>query len=55
MNNTCTMTMNAAAETEKKTTLWERFKKYLMENNEMICGGIIAMNGGHYVPTRTNR
>lgn len=36
----------------KRVSLLERFKKYLLENNEIICAGIIAMNGGIYIPRK---
>lgn len=58
MNNTCTVSMKSAGNTvdyTKKASLLERFKKYLLENSEMICGGIIAMNGGTYIPRRYER
>ena len=42
----------AEAKDEKKTTLWERFKNYLIENVDIIARGIIMMNGGYYVPTK---
>lgn len=40
------------AKDQKKTTLRERFKNYLLENVDIIAPGIIMMNGGYYVPTK---
>lgn len=37
---------------EKKASLWERFKNYLIENIDIIAPGIIMMNGGYYVPAK---
>ena len=42
----------AEAKDQKKTTLRERFKNYLLENVDIIAPGIIMMNGGYYVPTK---
>lgn len=58
MSNTCAVTLKATTSVnyEKKGSLLERFKKYLLENNEVICAGLITMNGGTYIPSRyTNR
>lgn len=54
MSNTCAVTMKATAAVnyEKKGSLLEKFKKYLTENSEIICAGLIAMNGGTYIPNR---
>ena len=53
MSNTCAATMKTTTSVnyEKKVSLFERFKKYLLENNEIICAGVITMNGGTYIPT----
>lgn len=59
MSNASAATFNtsgatkATKSTEKKVSLWERFKKYLFENSEIISAGVIAMNGGTYIPPRT--
>ena len=35
---------------EKEISLWKRFKKYLAENSEIICSGLMSMNGNYYMP-----
>lgn len=48
-SNTKTSTKNT--ETKTKDSLSVKFKKYIMANLPMICGGILAMNGqtnGYY-------
>ena len=54
MNNTCAATMNTRTSVnyEKKATLRERIKKYFSENREVICAGLVSMNGGIYIPSR---
>lgn len=42
----------AEVKNEKKASLWQRFKNYLIENVDIIAPGIIMMNGGYYVPTK---
>lgn len=49
--STVALKSKAYKKAEEKTTLIERFKKYVMDNLPLICGGIIAMNGqanGYY-------
>lgn len=58
MSNTCTASMqsvNTSANYTKKTSLWDRFKKYLLDNNEIILSGIVSMNGGTYIPRKYER
>lgn len=55
MNNTCTTPIINVKSSEgysQRTSLIERFKKYLMENNEIICAGMAAMNGQIYIPRK---
>lgn len=40
---------------DKKPSLRERLKKYFAENHELICAGLISMNGGTYIPRRSER
>lgn len=47
--------VNAAMEVrkdEKKVSLAERFKNYMLENVDIIAPAIIMMNGGYYRPTK---
>lgn len=47
--------VNAAMEErkdEKKVSLAERFKNYMLENVDIIAPAIIMMNGGYYRPTK---
>ena len=46
------MKATASVNYEKKVSLFERFKNYMLENSEVICAGLISMNGGTYIPTK---
>ena len=49
---TASAMQTAEVKEEKKASLWERFKNYMIENVDIIAPGIIMMNGGYYVPTK---
>lgn len=57
MNQYAASTANAktavtADKKEKKASLTERFKNYLLENADIIAPAIILMNGGYYRPSK---